>query len=186
MAGMPISSWMSWEGGVDLVASTVPGSPLPNLIVHVARMVHTPVGSAPSGMVLWQPDPKGPPLVVGFVSSDPKLAAWFGPHAFAGTPFEKAPALVGRIDTQLAGDRATSRVEVAGHRFEVTMHGLAAAELVQRAAGQPMPFAQHGLEAKATRVEVAIDGVPLVVHVPAVAMTGGPGALASAAGLYAR
>jgi hypothetical protein len=60
---MPVSSWMSWEGGVDLVAATSPGSPLPNLIVHVARMVHTPVGSAPSGMVLWQPDPKGPPAV---------------------------------------------------------------------------------------------------------------------------
>ncbi len=183
---MPVSSWMSWEGGVDLVASTVPGSPMPNLIVHVARMVHTPVGSAPSGMVLWQPDAKGPPAVIGFVSSDPKLAAWFGPHVFAGTPFEKAPALVGRIDTQIVGDRATSRVEVAGHRFEVTMLGLAAAEMVQRAVGQPMPFAQHALEAKAARVEVAIDGKAVVVHVPPVAMTGGPGSLVSATGIYAR
>lgn len=183
---MPVASWMSWEGGVDLVAATVPGLPIPNLIVHVARVVHTPIGSAPSGMVLWQPDPKRPPAVVGFVSSDPKLAAWFGPHVFAGTPFEKAPALVGRIDTQRSGDRATSRVEVAGHRFEVTMLGLGAAEMVQRAAGQPMPFAQHALEAKAGKVEVAIDGVPVVVHVPAVAMTGGPGALASATGFYAR
>lgn len=183
---MPVSSWMSWEGGVDLVAATSPGSPLPNLILHVARMVHTPVGSAPSGMVLWQPDPKGPPAVLGFVSSDAKLAAWFGPHVFAGTPFEKAPALVGRIDTQIFGDRATSRVEVAGHRFEVTMHGLGAAEMVQRAIGQPMPFAQHALEAKAGRVEVMIDGKPVVVHVPPVAMTGGPGALASVTGLYAR
>lgn len=159
---------------------------MPNLIVHVARMVHTPIGSAPSGMVLWQPDPKGPPAVIGFVSSDPKLAAWFGPHIFAGTPFENAPALVGRIETQIGEGRASSRVEVAGHRFEVTMHGLTAAELVQRAVGQPMPFAQHGLEAKAQRVEVVVDGKPVVVHVPPVAMTGGPGALVSATGLYAR
>jgi hypothetical protein len=39
---MTISDWMSWEGGVDLVASTIPGSAQPNIIVHVARLVHTP------------------------------------------------------------------------------------------------------------------------------------------------
>ena len=45
---MSISKWMSWEGGVDLVAVTSPDLQMPNVIVHVARMVHTPVGSAPS------------------------------------------------------------------------------------------------------------------------------------------
>ena len=39
---MPIKNWMSWEGGVDLVAMTKPGLSMPNVILHVARMVHTP------------------------------------------------------------------------------------------------------------------------------------------------
>lgn len=31
---------MAWEGGVDLVALTLPGLAIPNVIVHVARQVH--------------------------------------------------------------------------------------------------------------------------------------------------
>ena len=65
---MAMTRWMSWEGGVDLVAVTAPGLEMPNVIVHVARMVHTPVGSAPAGSVLWQPDPAAAPVVCGFVS----------------------------------------------------------------------------------------------------------------------
>jgi hypothetical protein len=61
---------MSWEGGVDLVAATTEGLAMPNVLIHVARMVHTPAGSAPSGMVLYQPDPAAPPAVIGFVSHD--------------------------------------------------------------------------------------------------------------------
>jgi len=44
---MAVTQWMSWEGGVDLIAVTAPDVAMPNVIVHVARMVHTPVGSAP-------------------------------------------------------------------------------------------------------------------------------------------
>ena len=35
---------MSWEGGMDLVAVTSPDLQMPNVIVHLGRMVHTPVG----------------------------------------------------------------------------------------------------------------------------------------------
>ena len=106
---MSVTNWMSWEGGVDLVAMTAAGLPMPNIIVHVARMVHTPVGSAPAGMILYQPDPKGAPVVMGFVSSDAKLAAYVGPKIFAGTPFEKAPALTGTIEIKAPKRRQARR-----------------------------------------------------------------------------
>ncbi|MBK7124259.1 MAG: hypothetical protein IPH68_16660 [Chitinophagaceae bacterium] len=43
---------------------------MPNVIIHLGRMVNTPVGNAASGMILWQPDPNAPPAVMGFVSTD--------------------------------------------------------------------------------------------------------------------
>ncbi|MBL8752458.1 MAG: hypothetical protein JNK15_04075 [Planctomycetes bacterium] len=183
---MAIKNWMSWEGGVDLVAMTKPGLSMPNVILHVARMVHTPIGSAPSGMVCWQPDPAGAPAVLGFVSADAKLAAWFGPNIFAGTPFEKAPALQAKIEITVGNDRVGSRIEVAGHVFEVAMSGLSPLELVHRAAGSPMPFAQQGPESRAAKAELKVNGKAVAITVPPLSMGGGPGALWAPAGVYAR
>lgn len=92
-----VTQWMSWEDGVDLVAKTHPELAEPNVIVHVARMVHTPVGSTPAGMVLYQPDPSKVPEIMGFVCEDEKVGAYFGPHIFANTPFENAPILKAKI-----------------------------------------------------------------------------------------
>ena len=40
---MNTTNYVSWEGGVDLAG--IHGLPeTPNIIVHVARMVHTPAG----------------------------------------------------------------------------------------------------------------------------------------------
>lgn len=183
---MPIAHWMSWEGGVDLVACTRPELTMPNVIVHVARIVHTPLGSAPAGMLLYQPDPQQPPKLAGFVSPDARLAGWFGPHIFAGTPFEQAPALTAKIDVRIDGDRATSQVAVGGHVFEVTLAQFQPAQLIHRAAGQPMPFAQQGLEAAAGKAELRIDGKPVAITVPKLSMGGGPGAVLAACGIYAR
>lgn len=183
---MPISTWMSWEGGVDLVACTRPGLAMPNVIVHFARVVHTPIGSAPSGMILYQPDPQAAPVAIGFVSTDPKLAAWFGPNVFAGTPFEKAPALTGKIAIQVGNGTASSRIEVAGRVFEVSLTNLGKAELIHRPAGQPMPFAQQGLEATAGKAEFKVDGAPVAITLPPVSIGGGPAAILSACGVYAR
>ena len=115
---------MSWEGGVDLCAVTRSDLTMPNVLIHVGRIVHTPIGSAPAGMVMWQPDPAAPPVAVGFICTDPKLGAWFGPQIFAGTPFEGAPALAAKITvtTQLPGSVA-ARVERAA---ETRLEGLAA------------------------------------------------------------
>ena len=40
-----VTKWMSWEGGIDLVAVTSLDLQMPNLIVHLGRIVNTPVGS---------------------------------------------------------------------------------------------------------------------------------------------
>ncbi len=187
-APMIVTDWMSWQGGVDLAGVTDPTFAQPNVIVHLANMVHTPVGSAPSGMVLFQPDPKADPVVMGFVSSDAKLAAWFGPHIFAGTPFEKAPALVAEITITEAtdGHSVMSKIKVAGHVFEVTFENLGTLGTINRPAGSPMPFSQNGLEAVAGRVILKVDGQEVAVTVPAVGLSGGNGAVWSPAGIYAR
>jgi len=95
---MPLSAWMSWEGGVDLVGATSPEAQQPNVIVHVARLVHTPAGSAPAGMLLYHPPPESPPVCAGFVSPDPVVGAYFGPNVFAGTPFEGLPVVTAEIE----------------------------------------------------------------------------------------
>jgi hypothetical protein len=176
---------MSWEGGVDLACMTKPGLTQPNLILHVARVVHTPVGSSPSGVVLWQPDVAAPPVVFGFVGENPTVGAYFGPHIFAGTPFEQAPALPAKITVEVMPTSATSRIEVGGHVFTVTMTGLTPPLVVDRAAG-PMPFRQQGLESAAATVAVTIDGKPVEVIVPPSDAQHPPSAVLSQTGIYLR
>ncbi|MEK7951909.1 hypothetical protein [Luteolibacter soli] len=183
---MAVTNWMSWEGGVDLIAVTAPDVAMPNVIVHVARMVHTPVGSAPSGIVFWQPDPSLPPAVCGFVSTDPKVGAYFGPQIFAGTPFEGAPVLDAKIEIVSGPDACSARVEVAGHVFETSLTGLAPAELIQRAPIATAPFTQQGLEAPAATATLKVNGQPVEIIIPPVGITGGPCAVSAPCGLYAR
>ena len=180
-----VTAWMSWEGGVDIVGMTKPGLTQPNLILHVARSVHTPVGTAASGLVVWQPDPAAAPTVFGMVSENPGVGAYFGPHVFAGTPFEKAPVLLAKISVETLADKATSRIEVAGHIFTVTLTGLAPIQIVDRPAGH-MPFRQLGLESAAKTVAVTIDGKSVDVTIPPTTAATGPAAVYSQTGLYAR
>lgn len=179
--------WMSWEGGVDLVALTSPDLQQPNVIIHVARIVHTPIGSAPAGMLLYQTNPNGAPDAIGFIGPDARLGAWFGPNIFAGTPFEGAPALEAQIDidTKQPGSVA-SIVRAAGHTFEVRMEGLGDLELVQRSPGGMTPFYQQGLEAAASKVTLTVDGAPVSIVVPPIGISGGPAAVFAPCGIYAR
>lgn len=179
-------AWMTWEDGVDVAGMTEEGLAMPNVLVHVAGMVHTPEGSAPSGMILYQPDPNANPEVMGYVSTDPNLSAWYGPNIFAGTPFEQAPALTGRIDVERDGDTVTSRTEVGGHVFEVEMTGVGEASEIDRAAGSPMPFSQQGTEAEPASVVVKVDGEPVEMTVLPQGVGGGPGAVYAPCGVYAR
>jgi hypothetical protein len=185
-ARMAVTRWMAWEGGVDLVAGTQAGLAMPNVIVHVARMVHTPVGSAPAGLLMWAPDPHGPPAVAGYVCPDPKVGAYFGPNIFKGTPFEGAPALQAAIEVKVGlPGSVSSKVTVGIHVFEVTLADLGPADTVNRPPGL-MPFTQQGVEARAGSASLKVSGKEIAVHVPAVGMSGAPGACWSPAGLYAR
>lgn len=181
-----INAWMSWEGGVDLVAATQEGLAMPNVIIHVARLVHTPKGSAASGMVMWQPDPAAPPAVMGFVSTDAAVGGYFGSHIFAGTPFESAPVLEASIEIEIAGDRVASKVNAGGHLFEVEFTALGSLERINRAPGGMTPFTQDVLEAVAGTVTLKVNGTPVSILVPPVGISGGPAAVYAAAGQYAR
>lgn len=181
-----VTNWMSWEAGVDLVAATAPGLAMPNVIVHLARIVHTPVGSAASGMVFFQPDPAAAPLIMGFVSSDPKVCAYFGPKIFAGTPFENAPQLAAQIQIEVGGSYVAATVTAGGHELKTRHEGLSASGLINRAPGGMTPFTQQGIEAVASRAQLWVDGREIPVLVPPVGISGGPAAVYAPAGIYSR
>lgn len=182
---MSVQRWMSWEGGVDLVGVTG-GAEQPNIIVHVARMVHTPVGSAPSGMILIQPDPHAAPTLMGFISADETVGGYFGPNIFAGTPFESAPVLVGSIDIATADSRVTASIEVAGKQIQSTLSGLGSLEQITRAPADMPPFAQMVLESPASAAALTIDGNAIDFTIPPVGISGGPAASWSPTGIYCR
>lgn len=189
MSTSNIQNWMAWEGGVDLVALTEPGLAMPNVIVHVARIVHTPVGSAPSGMICWQPDPKAAPAVVGFISHDAQtIGKYFGPKIFAGTPFENAPVLAAKIevDTSRIPGEVSATVTVGNFVFKTSLKGLPQPGLINRAPAAMSPFWQQGTEAAAASASLTVNGKEISVLVPPTGISGGPAAVWSPCGIYAR
>ena len=181
-----VSKWMSWEGGIDLVALTAPDLQMPNLIVHLARMVNTPVGSAPSGMILWQPDATQAPAVMGFVSSNESVGQYFGPNIFAGTPFEQAPVLNGDIKIDITKDSATCTCNVGDYTFEVKMSDFSDPYLIDRLPSAMPPFYQQGVEIHARKTVIKINGELINIIIPPVGITGGPASVVSPNGVYAR
>ncbi|MCX6316415.1 MAG: hypothetical protein NTW29_03945 [Bacteroidetes bacterium] len=181
-----VSQWMSWEGGIDLVAVTSPDLQMPNVIVHLGRMVNTPAGNAPSGMIFWHPDPTAMPSVMGFVSTDEAVGKYFGPNIFAGTPFENAPVLNATIDITISSDKAVSRCVVGGHTFEVEMSDFSEPYLIDRKPAAMSPFYQQGVEIHAKRVTLKVNGEIINIIVPPVGITGGPASVVSPNGVYAR
>jgi len=181
-----VTKWMSWEGGIDLVAVTSPDLQMPNLIVHLGRMVNTPVGSAPSGMVLWQPDTAGAPAVMGFVSTDENVGKYFGPNIFADTPFEQAPVLNATINIDIKKDSAFATCVAGGYTFEVEMSDFSEPYLIDRKPSAMPPFYQQGVEIHAKKVTLKINGEEIDIIVPPVGITGGPASVVSPNGVYAR
>lgn len=181
-----LKRWMSWEGGVDLVACTQAGLAMPNVIVHLARIVHTPVGSAASGMIFFQPDPAVAPLVMGFVSHNPEVGHYFGPKIFAGTPFEQAPVLDAWIEIDVSATHVGATVTAGGHVVRTRLEGLGELGLIQRAPGGMTPFHQQGLEAVASSARLWVDGNEVSIIVPPVGISGGPAAVFAPTGIYAR
>jgi hypothetical protein len=184
---MQVTNWMSWEGGVDLAASTIEGAEQPNVIVHIARIVHTPLGSAASGMVFYQPDPGAAPAFMGFVSTDPQIGAYFGPNIFGGTPFESAPVLTAQIEVSASLPGSVGvKVTIEGFVIETRLSELGPLELVERPFGAPLPFVQQGLEAAAGQLSLTINGVSIPVFALPVGLSGGPCAVWAPTGVYAR
>lgn len=183
---MALNHWMSWEGGVDLVAKTDGELEAPNVIVHVARIVHTPVGSAPGGLILWQPDPGGAPLVFGFVTSDAAVGAYFANHIFKDTPFGGAPVIIGSVVTEISAEHASAKVEIPGFTFKSHLSDFSETTLIQRDPLPGAPFHQQGLEAAAGHACLKVNGTKVELVIPSVGMTGGPCAVVTACGLFAR
>lgn len=181
---MSVDAWMSWEGGVDLVAFSKEGMPMPNVIVHIARMVHTPVGSAPSGMLLL-PDETGMPKVMGFVSTDKNVGAYFGPNIFAGTPFENAPVLEAEIEVETGESFARVRVKVEGYEVVSELSELGELNVADRAPGN-LPFRDHSLEAAAGKAKLTVNGEEVSIIIPPMGMSGGPAAVSAPCGIYSR
>ena len=159
---------------------------MPNVIVHVARTVHTPEGSAAAGMVFWQPDPSAPPTVMGFISSKPLIGAYFGPHIFAGTPFEHAAVIEASIEIEKNETFARATVRVAGLVIQTELSAFGPSRLVNRSPSLMAPFEQQGLEASAGKARLWIDSKEISIIVPPLGMSGGPAAVWSPCGLYAR
>ena len=181
-----VTKWMSWEDGIDVVALTSPNLQMPNLIVHLGRMVNTPVGSAASGMILWQPDPNGAPVVMGFVSTNEKVGNYFGPNIFADTPFEQAPTLNATISIEITESKALAKCMVGDYTFEVEMSDFSDAYLIDRQPSAMPPFYQQGVEMHAKKVSVKINGENIEIIIPPVGITGGPASVVSPNGVYAR
>lgn len=182
---MSVSKWMSWEGGVDLVALSNENLPMPNVIVHIARMVHTPIGSAASGMILL-PNADGTPKVMGFVSTNKAVGDYFGANIFAGTPFENAPTLVGEINVEVNfPEIAKVFAKIEGYEIVLELGEFEAINLVNRQSPN-LPFRDSSLEAKAGRVKLTVNGEEIKVILPPAGMSGGPAAVFSPAGIYSR
>ena len=180
-----IENYMSWEGGVDLVGLCNCALE-PNVIIHIARMVHTPVGSAPAGMILLQTDPNGAPELMGFVSPDAEVGGYFGPKIFGGTPFENAPVLDARISVSEDAGALTATIEVEGFQIVCSLSSFGKLAAVDRNPGEMTPFFQQVLEAESNFATVTVDGNPLEVTIPEKGLSGGSGAVSTPAGIYSR
>jgi hypothetical protein len=181
-----VTKWMSWEGGIDLVAVTSPHLQMPNVIVHLGRMVNTPVGDAPSGMLFWQPDTNAAPLVFGFVGTDEKVGAYFGPHIFAGTPFEAAPVLKATIEIEINQKSAKATCVTGDYTFEVEMSDFSEPYLIDRKPAVMPPFYQQGVEIHARKASLKVNGITIDIIIPPVGISGGPASVVSPNGVYAR
>jgi hypothetical protein len=182
---MSITNFMSWVGGVDLFATT-PGSTQPNVIVHVARAVTTPLGTAPSGLVFFQPDASQPPLFAGFVCTDAKLGAYYGPNIFAGTPFENMPVLEAEIEITETESLATATLKIEGFVIETTLSEFGPMEKIERPLGAPMPFTQQGVEAHARKATLKINGEEIALSALLYSLESGGSSVWSPGGTYTR
>lgn len=188
---MPISSWLGWENGVDITASTEENGRQPNLIVHAVRTVFTPVGSGAAGLILFtplhatQPSPHGTqPSLLGIITTNAEAGRYCASHIFAGTPFEDAPILEGEVRVEPAEERVEVHVATATFRIEATVSHIGVLQEVARPRGV-LPYTQNTLEAGARHVALRIDGCEVPLYLPP-GVADAPLALWKPCGYYAR
>jgi hypothetical protein len=181
-----IHNWMTWQDGINLTAITSPQLKIPNIIIHIARQVNTPAGNAPSGLILYQPDPERMPAVTGFISTDKDVGKYFGPRIFSETAFETVSIFKAIINIQVLGEKAYSRCEVNGYVFEMEMSGFSDPYLVHRSPTTLTPFWQQGIEMSCANTILKVNGQIVEIIVPPIGISGGPASVMSPQGMYAR
>lgn len=177
------TDFLSWFDGVDAMLKPTPDAPLPNVLVHVARVTKTPWGMTPGGMLLINPDNKEVPDFFGFIAEDEELGNYYGPKIFKGTPFEQAPVFKAKIDVEVNFPESVSaRIEVAGNIIELKLSSFEDAKYYHRVGG--MPFTQNVIEALGKEATFTFNGRVLGGTLPPEGIGGGLPAVYSPSGLY--
>lgn len=178
------ADFLSWHDGVDAMLKPTPDSPMPHVLVHVARMTNTPWGMAPGGMLLINPELKEVPDFFGFICADEELGRYYGPKIFMGTPFEQAP--VYKADISITGNfpgNLVVTIETAGHLVELELSDFDPAVFYERVPF-PMRFHQKVIEAAAKSATFKFDGKIIGGQLPSTGIGAGLPACYSPAGIY--
>jgi hypothetical protein len=154
---MALNHWMSWESGMEVTAATTAGGS-PSLVLHLARMLHTPIGSARGGMLFWQPDPAGDPLVLCSVTTDSKVGDYCRSHLFPGTLFEEAPPVLGDISIEVHPDDVFARIAIPGFIFDLRLSGIATAILSDSPAATPALCHHRRIRSDIHRTTLKLNG----------------------------
>ena len=178
---------MSWSNGVDGALFTQNGLPMPNILIHTAQAVHTPLGTKAAGMIIFNPDLAAQPKYFGFICEDEQIGSYFGPHIFVGTPFEKAPAIRAKIEVSIDFPKsARTIVTIGSDVIELTLSDFDDAQYYNRPTTAMTPFIQNVIEANAKKVAVQYNHKTITVILPPQGIGGGLPACYSATGLYVR
>jgi hypothetical protein len=161
-----------------------PDAPLPNVLVHTARMVNTPMGICKGGIILINPENKEMPDFFGFVAEDTALGKYWGPNIFKGTPFENAP--VHRAEFTFDFDfpnKVACTVAAGEHTITVELSEFDDAMYYDRPA-MGMPFHQNVVEARAHKAVFTFDGEVIEGELPPSGLAGGLPACYAPTGIY--
>jgi len=175
--------FLAWHDGVDAMLKPTADSPLPNVLIHVGRMVNTPLGICKGGMILINPENKEIPDFFGFVAEDEEIGKYYGPKIFKGTPFENAPVYKAEFTFNIDfPNKVATKVEVDGHTIELELTEFDNAIYYDRPGG--MPFHQNVIEAKAHKAVFKFDGKVIEGELPPEGLAGGLPACYAPTGLY--
>ena len=123
---------------------------------------------------------------MGFVSTNPSVAAYFGPNIFAGTPFENAPVLDATIAVTQSTNSCSADITIGDTRIQVTMDQLGNIIRANRDIGEQSPFAQQTLERAAGTSTLTINGQPAAIVIPDAPDGAAPSAAFTPSGIYSR